>query len=253
MRISGKFTLLILTVCLSYLHHRISLSKISTWSPISLNRISSTYHRIGIMPHTANHSISIKSKVFLYIFLENFPNPDLSLVHFEYHPTRIRLPSFIMSILRGYKLLPKPIAKVGLRTKSSSTTAMTEALQVVFPSSAEEERMSPGGESSYNVGIMVYMWVQEKYRGLKCFNYGAKNDEEENNLSKITIGEHLLDLVRTACRDMGENDYMLIVHDDNGSGKLVKYYQDRGFRSFGDYLGEDKAMICPLGRARLTR
>jgi hypothetical protein len=37
---------------------------------------------------------------------------------------------------------------------------------------------------------------------------------------------------------------MLLVHDDQGSGKLVSYYEKRGFRAIFDYL--EKAMIGAL-------
>ena len=46
-----------------------------------------------------------------------------------------------------------------------------------------------------------------------------------------------------SCREQ-EANYMLIVHDDSGSGKLIKYYSDRGFYPIFNYL--DKGMICQL-------
>ena len=40
------------------------------------------------------------------------------------------------------------------------------------------------------------------------------------------------------------DEYMLLVHDDDGSGRLIQYYIDRGFVPIFDFI--DKGMICKL-------
>lgn len=57
------------------------------------------------------------------------------------------------------------------------------------------------------------------------------------------LGDHLLTKAQDVCRCLGAN-VMLLVHDDQGSGKLISYYKTRGFEPIFDYL--DRAMVGTL-------
>lgn len=108
----------------------------------------------------------------------------------------------------------KPIiAKTGYRPDS---TLSTENLDIVLMNEFNEV------EKQVPIAIFVYMWVAPEFRG-KGF------------------GDFLLQRVIKECIDRGDK-YMIIVHDDNGSGKLIEYYKKRNFREIFEFL--DKGMIC---------
>ena len=113
-------------------------------------------------------------------------------------------------------LRPKPAAKVGVRTYVSSSSSMNEVVEKCFAA----------GDSGAVVGILVYMWVSPLLRGPQ------------------KLGDYLLSTACSILRDRLKAKYMLLVHDDNGSGKLIQYYKQRGFLSIFSYL--DKAMIGQL-------
>jgi hypothetical protein len=46
---------------------------------------------------------------------------------------------------------------------------------------------------------------------------------------------------------IGLGDYMLLVHDDNGSKKLIDYYQQRGFQCIDEFI--DKGMVVKVPSA----
>lgn len=138
------------------------------------------------------------------------------LMHFEFRakPTASNPFSYIDYILPS-KLKSKPLAKVGFRTKPSSSRIMDETIASLF-------NTSPA--TNVKVFVFVYMWVNPAYRGRD-------------------IGDALLSLAEEqSVRD--EVDYMLLVHDDQGTGKLVDYYKSRGFIPIFDFI--DKGMIKQL-------
>ena len=114
-------------------------------------------------------------------------------------------------------LRPKPDAKAGVRTYVSSSSSMDEVVDTYFAT----------GDSGAMVGILVYMWVSPLLRG-----------------PQRRLGDYLLSTACSILRDRLKARYMLLVHDDNGSGKLIRYYQQRGFLPIFSYL--DKAMIGRL-------
>jgi hypothetical protein len=59
----------------------------------------------------------------------------------------------------------------------------------------------------------------------------------------LLSGDFLLSYAMDECRKRGD-EYMLLVHDDIGSGKLIDYYIHRGFRPIFDFI--DKGMLCKL-------
>ena len=121
----------------------------------------------------------------------------------------------------------KPVAKVGIRPEPASSESMDALIEGIFHADAATSIAS--SSSIRKVGIFVYMWVDPLYRGKH-------------------LGLELLRRARDKCLCMG-CEYMLIVHDDQGSGKLVEYYKQCGFVPIFDYL--DKGMLCDLQKLQL--
>lgn len=135
------------------------------------------------------------------------------LLHFEFREKPKSLSTFL-DFLAPFPLKSKPLAKVGIRSKPSYSKKMDELISSLF---GDERENIP-------VTVFVYMWVNPQYRGQ-------------------SIGEHLLSVaIEESSRK--EIQYMLIVHDDQGSGKLVNYYETRGFVPIYQLL--DKAMLKKL-------
>ena len=160
------------------------------------------------------------------------------------------LPPALVKIVRNLpKVLRviKPVAKAGIRTYGApATPEMRRIIAEKFPlvvstaiqesndtmtngnsnsnSSEEEEGEATDVKDIAMIGVFVYMFVQESFRGSRW-------------------GESLLQLAYRECRRKGYR-YMLLVHDDNGSGKLIRYYEARGFQSIQSFL--PKGMIRQL-------
>ena len=122
-----------------------------------------------------------------------------------------------------YILRPKPIAKTGIRSYSTRKSIMTEIIRSKYAITSEEEE-------SYNselipIAIFVYMWVNPSFR-------------------KLGMGDILLKLAYNEIKQRKLGNYMLLVHDDDGSGKLVQYYEDRKFLSVSEFI--EKGMIIKL-------
>jgi hypothetical protein len=62
-------------------------------------------------------------------------------------------------------------------------------------------------------------------------------------LITIYSGDLLLEAMKEECRSKNDT-HMLLVHDDNGSGKLIDYYVKRGFKDVDSIL--KGAMIVKL-------
>ena len=78
---------------------------------------------------------------------------------------------------------------------------------------------------SLKLGLLVYMWVAPKWRGRK-------------------LGDMLLSIAVEQCLSKGDK-YMLCVHDDEGSGKLVEWYKQRCFEVVPEEI-LDKGLIGML-------
>jgi hypothetical protein len=74
------------------------------------------------------------------------------------------------------------------------------------------------------VGLFVYMWIAPILR-------------------KRQLGDILFEKGKQMCRDLGAG-FMILVHDDDGSGKLIEYYKDRNFKPIFDVI--DKGMLGKL-------
>ena len=126
----------------------------------------------------------------------------------------------------------KPIAKVGIRPEPASSASMDALIAETFGAEAvrsSSSSTSSSSSSSSKVGIFVYMWVDPSQRGQH-------------------LGLELLRRARDRCLKNG-CEYMLIVHDDQGSGKLVDYYKRCGFIPIFNFL--DKGMLCDLSKLQL--
>ena len=169
-------------------------------------------------------------------FLSSLPN-ILALITVPGHAWRERLEP--QSKVDGQPLLhfelitdrammdTKPIAKVGIRPEPASSKSMDALIESTFQLDTTVSATS--SSSDRKVGIFVYMWVDPSYRG--------------NHL-----GLELLRRARDRCIHM-ECEYMLIVHDDQGSGKLVEYYERCGFIPIFEFL--EKGMLCDLRKLQL--
>ena len=102
--------------------------------------------------------------------------------------------------------------------------AQTFGVNIAASDSGDE-----ASSSNRKVGVFVYMWVDPSYRGKH-------------------LGLELLRRARDRCLCIG-CEYMLIVHDDRGSGKLIEYYERCGFVPIFDFL--EKGMLCDLRSLRL--
>jgi len=108
--------------------------------------------------------------------------------------------------------LPQVVARSGVRNFSGSSELMDELLRSEYNESGR----------NVSVALFVYMWVNPKYR-------------------RRGLGDLLLNEVAKICFKRGDR-YMLLVHDDNGSGKLISYYLNRGFIDVQNFL--PKGMLC---------
>ena len=128
---------------------------------------------------------------------------EADLLHFDFYrrPWLARLPQVIR------QRLFRPLAKAGMRLSSTPVSAsgsdgMVSILAEAFPAQAEPVRSS-------TVSCLIYMWATPAWRG--------------NGL-----GDMLLACIAQESRSRGD-DYLLCVHDDDGSGGLVRWYESRGF------------------------
>lgn len=181
--------------------------------------------------------------------------------------------SFILPvILKLPHRLRHPVAKMGVRTYSASGEMMDNIISNIYgeesnsddssklpflfskpPIVPENDNLIPrrGGrpivDASYirsqsyhpsalpqpgppiprkfhSVALFVYMWVDPKYR-------------------KQNFGDYLLTYAMNMCRERGDK-YMLLLHDDDGTSRLVNYYIKKGFVPIFNFI--EKGMIYKL-------
>mmetsp|Transcript_26241 Transcript_26241/g.43741 ORF Transcript_26241/g.43741 Transcript_26241/m.43741 type:complete len:273 (+) Transcript_26241:2-820(+) len=208
--------------------------------------------RPAVSPFTDMHALLVNNR---WRCVQRIEQGQTEILHTEiYHQ---RWPLWFLNLLHNYPrrisgALLKPLAKSGMRRSGSGSAAMDELIRETFPSKDPIEQQLEGIESSattaekrlqevrlisnysstsgderqykYHVGLLIYMWVNPTLRG-------------------ANIGEFLLRNIQFECRHQGYS-HMLLVHDDQGSGKLVEYYRQRGFVSVESFL--PKGMICVL-------
>jgi GNAT superfamily N-acetyltransferase len=159
-------------------------------------------------------------------------NTEKELIHFHlYGVDRIASP-----------LTPTLMAKCGMRSSGASTLAMSRLLESTFllrgqsdllgqtqaqhAVQADREAIGGGGgerhdcpahsTNRYLVGLLVYMWVNPRHRGLG-------------------MGDAMLRTVMQECR-VRNYTHLLLAHQDDGRGRLVEYYQRRGFVSINRFV-----------------
>ena len=152
------------------------------------------------------------------------PEPRGNMLHMEYFQRRwpgwlLRLPKWLIPI--------RPLAKAGIRTYSvgvsadepGGTNGMLTAIEAI-----------EGTMGDWSLGLLVYMYVHPSLR-------------------RQGLGDALLQQCLDECRMRG-NSHVLLVHDDQGSGRLVQFYQSRGFRDVSSVVS--KGMIKSLSAERLA-
>ena len=174
-------------------------------------------------------------------------------------------------------LRPKPSAKTGVRTYTSSSIMMDNLVKRCFGEDAlmrkkekinseddrgdydmRNENASRHGKGQSNNINRAKESLNPSSAGTANEKWASKTDNESKALATVglfvymwiapflrkkLIGNILLIEGQKLCRDLGA-DHMILVHDDDGSGKLIKYYTDRGFEPIFDVI--DKGMISKL-------
>ena len=148
------------------------------------------------------------------------------ILHFEYFHARwpLRWIMFQQRVLPKFLRPVKPMAKAGIRTYSvkvpensssysPSTDSMRAALNLLGNNSSKE--------TEWSIGLLVFMWVYPRLRGLG-------------------LGDVLLQQCMNECRLRGDS-HLLLVHDDQGSSKLIRFYSNRGFQDISKVV--HKGMI----------
>jgi len=149
---------------------------------------------------------------------------DKKIIHIELYRERgwflsmvLCIPCFARKILfsacpAAISIFFLPIAKCGIRDfTTKATSSLLKVVDDMFPNPMRENVIPHLLSSGEEVAFMVYMFVQSQFR-------------------KRGLGEVLLGELMAECRALGAT-IMLLVHDDNGTGRLLKYYTERGFKS----------------------
>jgi GNAT superfamily N-acetyltransferase len=168
------------------------------------------------MQRVAQHIINGKK----YAMYRRFDDKQKIIHHELYRDTRVHsLVVYLMNthefIRKFFSTFHKSIAKCGVRsyTKSANGT-MKELISELFLDNSSNLLMS----------LMVYMYVASTHR-------------------QLDIGSILLQYIINEGKALQAN-YLLLVHDDDGSNKLVKYYERKGFKEIFAFL--EKGMLLKL-------
>ena len=120
---------------------------------------------------------------------------------------------------------PKPLAKSGFRPKSiNATKSIIDFINQNFENDNHKNN-NKDDNNLYKISVFVYVWTKPKLRG------------------KYQLADYLLQKA-VDCSIKRGDDYMLLIHDDNGSGKLINYYKQRGFLDCSNII--DKGLIAKL-------
>lgn len=183
--------------------------------------IETSFHRLRpLSSHTpvSSSHLSLRDEPLPHRFVSCERDDNMGIIHIEvrhrgWRGIFGRLPPFL-SFLR-----PKPLAKCGLRAYSASSVGnLAENIRNIY---GEDEE---GGVTATKVGFFMYMWITPKLRG-------------------GIIGDWLLRAASDVIVKRGDN-FMMLVHDDDGSGRLVEYYRQRGFYMLQGVV--DNGMLCKI-------
>ena len=159
----------------------------------------------------------------MYKYHEYFNN---DMIHCEIRNNGIK-GIFGNSIFLPKIMKPKPLAKSGFRPKSFvATESIVNFIKQNFSKNDDYNNDNENNENSiYKISVFVYVWTTPKLRG------------------KHQLADYLLQKAVNYSINRGD-DYMLLIHDDNGSGKLINYYKQRGFLDCSNII--DKGLITQL-------
>ena len=144
---------------------------------------------------------------------------EKNLIHYElFDKKRPFLNLILMIPYMIRKFIIKPACKCGMKCTTFPATA---SLVKVIKESCNIEK---NDRNITMISLMIYMYVSEKYR-------------------KQNIGSTLLDILISKSIELHAN-YLLLVVDDNGTGKLFDYYKNKGFIEIFNYI--DRGMILNL-------
>lgn len=167
------------------------------------------------MQRIDQHVINGK-KIAVY---RRFDNTKMIIHHELYRDTRglglfIHFMNKHEVIRKIISVFYKPIAKCGIRSYTKPASgSMNRLINELFL----DNKMAV-------VSMMVYMYVTSTYR-------------------QLDIGSILLQYIINEGK-MLQATYLLLVADDNGSNRLIKYYERKGFKEIFAFL--DKGMILRL-------
>eukprot|EP00953_Heterococcus_sp_UTEX-ZZ885_P013167 7526-Heterococcus_DN1.PRE.2 len=128
------------------------------------------------------------------------------------------------------------IGKAGLRTTSAHTAVMDEAIYTLFGTDSNSSNGSDDNgilqSTAIPVAPIIYVYVDPRYRG---YGFGTRLFREcMNYLANQGI------------------EYALITVQDNGSGKLVPFYEAMGYISASHALGIEQFDSSTLMLAKLS-
>jgi hypothetical protein len=140
---------------------------------------------------------------------DGLQEPDSNDVNTKSNPEEAVNPNIIDTANKRKKNTIGKIKKVGPTSTGSANTKWA----------AKTDK-----DSIAIVGLFVYMWIAPVLR-------------------KRQLGDILFEEGKQMCRDLGAG-FMILVHDDDGSGKLIEYYKNRNFEPIFDVI--DKGMLGKL-------
>ena len=143
-----------------------------------------------------------------------------NLIHYELYDKKLPFLNLILLLPNRIRIFFfKPACKCGMRcTTFPATASLIKAIKKSYNIEKKENI------NITMISLMIYMYVSEKYR--------SQN-----------IGTVLLNILISKSIELHAN-YLLLVVDDNGSGKLIDYYRNKGFVGVSDYI--EKGMILKL-------
>ena len=113
-------------------------------------------------------------------------------------------------------------------TPNNKTRSSNDKIKIVGPTSTGSANTKWAAKTDKDsiaiVGLFVYMWIAPTLR-------------------RRQLGDILFEKGKQMCRELGAG-FMILVHDDDGSGKLIEYYKDRNFEPIFDVI--DKGMLGRL-------
>ena len=177
------------------------------------------YIVIGI--NILEHDVLTLGLLVQIIELKLFTRLEEDIINFELYSNK--WPQFLLQILSKLPRIIRirPVAKCGIRSYSVNSTDpmekfINESFHLNSSNNSGNNTSYSTRKSPYQIGLFVYIFIIPSYR-------------------KLQLSDFLLNLAKSECKLRGDN-LMLLIHDDNGSGKLIQYYLDRNFKLVNDNI-----------------